>query len=128
MSLEQIVALNERIAAEAQQADKEPYTPGSPDDVDAYPPFPFPNLGHVPEGFEVADTFFVDKTGMGRSYEPALTIEQFRTLLYDHIADHPDHAYAIIEEGPFQVVVGALQRVREDVRTTLEDDPSALNE
>ena len=121
MSLEQIVALNAKIAAEARQAGTEPYVPRCADEVDDYPPFPFPNLGQVPTGYEVTDRFFVDKTGLGRSSEPALTIEQFRTLLYDHITDHPDHAFAIVEEGPFQVVVGALRRVREDVEHILGD-------
>lgn len=121
MSLEQIIALNEQIAAEARQEGLQPYTPAGPDETDQYPPFPFPNLGQVPDGWEEADTFFVDKTGVGRSSEPALTIEQFRTLLYDYIADHPDHAYAITEEGPFQVVVSALRRTRDSINKCLGD-------
>ncbi len=115
MSLEQIIALNEQIAAEAQQKGLQPYTPSGPEETDEYPPFPFPNLGRIPDGWEEAESFWVDKTGVGRSSEPALTIEQFRTLLYDHISDHPDHAYAITEEGPFQVVVSALRNVRSEI-------------
>ena len=119
MSLEAIRALNEKIAIEAENLSLEPYTPAGPDETDDYPPFPFPSLGKIPEGWEETESFFVDKTGVGRESEPALTIEQFRTLLHDHIADHPSHAYAITEEGPFQLVVSALVRSRAAIAKTL---------
>jgi hypothetical protein len=74
----------------------------------------------VPEGWEVAETFFVDATGHGRRSEPALTIDEFRSQIHSHITGHPEHGYAIIEEVPFQVIVAALQRTRRDVGNRLK--------
>jgi len=119
MSLETIIALNNQIADEAIRNDLAPFVPDGPEATDDWPPFPFPNLGHVPDGWQVAEQFFVDKTGLGRSSEPALTVDQFRSSVHDHIMDHPEHGYAIIEEGPFQVIVAALQRTRRDLADRL---------
>jgi hypothetical protein len=115
MSLEAIIALNNRIAEEAAAKHLEPFVPNAPDDTDNWPPFPFPYIGRVPDGWEVTERFFVDKTGMGRQFEPALTIDEFRMFIYDHILDHPEDGYAIIEEGPFQVIVAAMKRTRRDL-------------
>jgi hypothetical protein len=120
MSLEAIIALNNQIAEEAAKKHLVPFVPDGPDDVEKWPPFPFPNLGRVPDGWEVAERFFVDKTGWGRSSEPALTVDEFRMSVHDHIMDHPDHGYAIIEEGPFQVIVAALQRSRREIADRLK--------
>lgn len=63
---------------------------------------PFPNLGsYRPKGWTpTGRTLFVDKSGMGGEDEPALTVEAFIKAL------SVDKAYALIEEGQFQVVVG----------------------
>jgi hypothetical protein len=122
MSLEAIIAINNRIAEEAAAKHLEPFLPSSPDDTDNWPPYPFPNLGRVPDGWEVTEEFFVDKTGFGRHSEPALTIDEFKTFAYDHILDHPEDGFAVIEEGPFQMVVAALKRTRQDVADVLESD------
>lgn len=60
-----------------------------------------PNLGsYVPRGFTLTRRLFVDKTGWGADNEPALTFAQFCREIT------ADRAYAIIEEGEFQVYVG----------------------
>ncbi len=120
MSLEAIIAINNQAAAEAEKKRLSPFVPSGPDATNDWPPFPFPSLGRVPDGWEVAETFFVDATGHGRQGEPALTIEEFRSQIFNNITDHPDHGYAIIEEGPFQVIVAALQRTRHDVANRLK--------
>jgi len=57
----------------------------------------------VPEGFYVSDrSLFVDSSGMGQAGELALTQEQFLGQL------EIGKAYAIIEAGQFQVVVGVF--------------------
>ena len=91
-----------------------------PDDAEEWPPFPFPNLGRVPDAWEFYERFFVEKTGLGRSSEPAMTVEEFRSRVRDHIMDHPGHGFAIIEEGQFQVIVAALNRSRRDVAGRLD--------
>jgi hypothetical protein len=67
--------------------------------------FPFPNLGdHVPDGWELEDSLFVDSSGFGSSGEAALTICQFIEAM------EPNFGYAIIEEGQFQVYVGRFKK------------------
>jgi hypothetical protein len=60
-----------------------------------------PNIGsYRPKGWTLVETYFVDKTGLGRREEPALTFVQFLGAV------QAGRGYAIIEEGLFQVVVG----------------------
>lgn len=74
-----------------------------------------PNLGSyglsVPDGFmEIESPLFVDKTGMGRDYEPALSIEQFVRKVNSLVEEHPEVYLAIVEEGQFQVHIGVFRR------------------
>lgn len=60
-----------------------------------------PFLGtHVPRGWVMVNTYFVDSSGFGDAGEPALTREQFLKKL------QVGRGYAIIEAGEFQVYVG----------------------
>jgi hypothetical protein len=62
---------------------------------------PFPNIGdYRPDGYLLVDSLFVDKSGFGATDEPALTIEELLNSL------KPGRAYAIIEEGQFQLYLG----------------------
>lgn len=112
MSLEVIIAVNEEIAAQAATDDLVPFVPHDADNVDRWPPFPFPNLGYYqPDNWEMTDTsWFVDKTGHGLPHEPALTLDQFKTELGLYVAANPGHGFAITEEGEFQAVISAFQR------------------
>ena len=120
MSLEAIIAINNQAAAEAEKKRLVPFVPSGPEATNDWPPFPFPSLGRVPDGWDVAETFFVDKTGHGRQSEPALTIDEFRSQIHSHITAHPEHGYAIIDQGPFQVIIAALQRTRREIANRLE--------
>jgi hypothetical protein len=115
MGLEQITAINREIAAEAARERRKPYVPDSVDEVNGFPPFPFPNLGsHVPDGWEYTkDHWLVDTSAGGQDREPALTVRRFRDELQSHVAEHPNHGFAITDEGQFQLVVSALARTRE---------------
>ena len=105
-------ALNEEIAAKAAAENRVPFVPDRPDDVDRWPPFPFPNLGsHVPDDWQALDVhWFVDKTGRGKDWEIALSMNQFREALRQHLSDHPGDGFAITAEGPFQATVSALRK------------------
>lgn len=113
MDLATIIAVNEEIAAEAARRNLQPFVPNGEAEVERWPPFPFPSVGrHDPGGWEQTDTtWFVDRTGVGRDWEPALTVDQFKRALKDHITSHPGHAFAVVEEGPFQVIVAAFRPV-----------------
>lgn len=125
MSLETIIAVNRQIAAEAAARQRKPLVPSSPDDLDYWPSLPIPNLGsYEPPGWERTDAqWFIDKTGWGAVWEPALTAEQFKSRLRDYITDHPGHGFGIVEEGPFQAMIAAFspaddfRREREQVQT-----------
>lgn len=113
MSIETIIALNEEIAAEASARKRVPYVPLSAGDVETWRTIPFPNIGyHMPDGWEPTDqTWFVDKTGQGCEWEPALTVPSFLRALEDYIEDHPGEGFAITEEGPFQLYISAFRQV-----------------
>ena len=113
MSLEVIVAVNNEIAREAAREGFVPYVPFNLDEVDGCTPFTFPNIGYLkPRGWKkTAASWFVDKTGHGLDWEPALTWKQFRQRLTGYILRHPGHGFAVTEEGEFQVVVSAFKRV-----------------
>lgn len=83
-----------------------------------------PFLGnYVPEGWKRVELekprslacddgyLFVDKCGMSAEDEPALTAGEF----VDYIYKHREFAYAIVEEGQFQVVVAGYERAHEEV-------------
>lgn len=104
MDLKTIQAMSREAGEKAAKHHKHPYM-YEKDDVGRFPPFPFPNLGdYCPPNWEREETYFVDKWGLGRDDEPALTIPRFCQLL------KPGKGYAIIEEGEFQVIVGEFTK------------------
>ena len=111
MSLEAILHLNQEIAAEAAQEGLVPYVPFNADEIDYWPPIPFPNLGYFePDNWERTEQrWFVDKTGHGLSNEPALTVDQFKRELRAYVQKNPGHGFAVTKEGPFQAYVSAFR-------------------
>lgn len=110
-SLETLDYLNRQAARKARRGMKEPQVV-TLEEIDTFPPFPFPNLGpYVPAGWEPVDdaTWFVDSSGWGRNDEPALSVEQFKAELRQYVAENPDHGFAIVEYGQFQCYVGAFK-------------------
>ena len=115
MSLTVIRQINEEIAAEAAQAERLPYVPWDAEEVEHWKRCPVPNLGYFqPPGWERLEaSWFIDKTGVGLDWEPALTWKQFRRRLAQYVADNPGHGFGIVEEGEFQCVVAAFRPVDE---------------
>ncbi len=111
MSLEVIRQVNNEIARKAARQRLLPYVPSSADEAST--PFAFPNIGTLkPRGWqETGANWFVDKTGHGETWEPALTWAQFRRQLAVYLLRHPSHGFAVTEEGECQVVVSAFRRV-----------------
>ena len=111
MSLEVLEAVNREIAQTAARDGLFPYAPVSADEVTT--PFFCPNIGTLkPRGWKrTGASWFVDKTGHGLDWEPALTWAQFRRQLAGYILRHPGHGFAVTEEGEFQVYVTAFRRV-----------------
>lgn len=100
MDLSTIRAVNAKHAAAAAQERREPMFIACEEDARR-----IPFIGdYEPPGWQRVHTLFVDKSGYGQRDEPALTLAQFIEQV------QPDLAYAVIEEGPFQVYIGAYER------------------
>lgn len=113
MSLDVLVAVNNRIARRAARSRLVPYVP-SLEEID-HGRFDFPNLGyHVPEGWQKVESWFVDKFGVGRESEPAVTHRRLREILRGYITDNPGHGFGISEEGQFQMFVSAYRPVEQN--------------
>lgn len=66
-----------------------------------------PNIGtYRPKGWRLVEELFVDKSGFGAEWEPAMTLRQFIQAVRKA---GPGNGYAIIEEGEFQVYVGHFE-------------------
>jgi|SRR5579871_2816603 len=112
-SLQMIDYLNQEAAKKARRQDKKPYVP-TLNEIDNYPPFPFPHLGlYVPPGWERVENavWFSDSTGGGRDDEPALSVGQLKDELRRYVSDNPDHGFGIVECGHFQCYVAAFRPV-----------------
>jgi len=107
MSTETILALSRQVAVKAAYLEIEPYIPASPDECLNWNHVPIPNIGQYrPAGWCLVEYHTVDKTGLGRESEPAMTIPAFKKWAADQVRKQNGHAgFAIIEEGQFQVVI-----------------------
>lgn len=112
MSPRTIKALADEHAEIARTKDLKPWYPRDEHEVDQYVNIPF--LGsYRPDGFVLTDSYLVDKTGLGRENEPAMTQDRFKETVKRNFRLGVEHdaplGYAVIEEGPFQVVVGVFK-------------------
>lgn len=104
MSLATIRAMSRERAYQAAKAGLTPMVLWDLDDIRR-----MPNIGsHVPRGWTLLRVFFVDASGWGRVGEPAYTLPELRCKVV------LGRAYAIVEEGQFQVHVGEFCREGED--------------
>jgi hypothetical protein len=114
-SLEVINYLNNEQAKKARRQHKEPYV-STLNEIENFPPFPFPNLGpFVPPGWEQVEdaVWFADSSGWGRDDEPALSVRQLKDELRRYIEENPGHGFGIIEAGQFQLYLAAFRRVED---------------
>ena len=120
--LEVIEYLNRQAGKTARKRRAAPFVPAGPENVENWPPFPFPNLGDFnPPGWEQTQSWFCDKTGWGRSDELALTWEQLKKRLQCYIMENPTHGFAITEEGQFQLYVTAFRPVGDEHENLPQD-------
>jgi hypothetical protein len=89
-----------------------PYVPLHEDEIDAFPPFPFPFLGdYRPTGWKLVEELFCDSSGFGASDEPALSVEQLKRKLTElQRTEGKAYGYGIIEAGQFQLYLGVFER------------------
>jgi len=112
MSASTIYELQERARKKAKRNKTEPYEIW-PGDVNRFPPFPFPSIGNYNHPrWDLVKTYFVDSTGSGEDDEGAMSTRQLIAKL------KVGYAYAIVEQGQFQLVVGEykLKRTKKKVK------------
>jgi hypothetical protein len=115
MSPETIRALERDQAKKAARAKKKPYVPFDEAEIRSYAvdgvPFPFPNIGsYRPNGWTLVEELFCDKSGLGADWEPALTHNQLKQKLIEHVNSDKNYGYAIISEGQFQLYIGVFEK------------------
>jgi hypothetical protein len=114
MDLQTISRLSREQARKAARLHKKPYL-FEEEDRGHFPPFPFPNIGsYKPKGWELCETYFCDKFGIGGDGLAMSSEDLIKTL-------KAGYGYAIIEEGEFQLVVGEFKQVEKPKRRTQKE-------
>jgi hypothetical protein len=106
-SIETIRSVNEVAARRARFQKKLPVVLESVEEIDNFPPFPFPHLGYdcekVDKKRERIETLFCDSTGVGSNTWGAFTVEQLKYRLKELVQEHGAIYVAIEEVGQFQL-------------------------
>jgi hypothetical protein len=112
MSLATIHALEREAGKNAAQEGLLPYVPIHENEIETYPPFPFPILGdYRPKGWELVEELFCDSSGWGGSGEPALSVPQLKRKLIElQRANNATYGYGVTEAGEFQLYLGVFKR------------------
>ena len=110
-----IRSMQREAAAKAAKDHKQPYIVWPEDladwkerlDAGTLPRLPFPFIGeYLPKGWKKTENeYFVDSSGMGADYEPALTIPKFVGKL------RVNYGYALTEVGQFQVYIQEYEKI-----------------
>jgi len=104
-------------ACRSRQAVEEgivPCIPSSTDDLDSWPPFPFPVVGNIlPDGWKPAGQRWLVRTGNGDGDGLAMECDEFKRSLAGYIRRHPGHGFAVVEQDECEAVVAAFRRVGE---------------
>ena len=114
MSLAGIKQASGEAAEAASAAGMSPYVPWDADEIDEWPPFPFPELGDLePEGWQELTELqmFVDSSGFGQEGEGALTIRAFIEKCKAIRLDDHRRGFAIGDVGQFQLYVKVYEPV-----------------
>jgi len=103
MGLETIKRMNEEATAQAESYRTQPFVAKYDGDNDV---FQCPSIGdYEPEGWEEVEQLFVDTSGFGAPGEPALTADEFLSVV------KKDYGYALGDVGQFQAHIRVFRRV-----------------
>ena len=91
-----------------------PYVPTGSEELDGFPPFPFPTVGNIlPDGWELAGQRWLVQTGNSDGDGLAMDRDDFKRSLAGYIRRHPGHGFAVVEEDDGEAVVAAFKRIVE---------------
>jgi hypothetical protein len=91
-----------------------PYIPTGAEELDCFPPFPFPVVGNIlPDGWEMAGQRWLVRTGNSDGDGLAMECDEFKGSLAGYIRHHPGHGFAVVEEDEGEAVVAAFRRIKE---------------
>jgi hypothetical protein len=91
-----------------------PYVPTGTEELDGFPPFPFPVLGNIlPDGWEPSGQRWLVRTGNSDGDGLAMACDEFKRSLGRYILKHPNHGFAVVEEDDDETVVAAFRRIEE---------------
>ena len=108
MSLEAIRAASAKAANKARAGKRTPLTIFDENHIEDI--FKIPDIGsYSPPGWKLVDTSFCDHSGVGRPDEPALTRDQLKKTIREHVESGNKYGYAIIEVGQFQLRIGVFE-------------------
>lgn len=114
MSLWAMKDLAKDQAAKAAKENQEPFVFNDVEEMLMSKTFPFPNIGsYRPKGWRLLERMFCDKSGLGASHEPALTVGQMQAKMFK-ILERARNVigFAVIQEGQFQCYVGVFRKVK----------------
>ena len=119
MSTAQIVRLSDEHAERAAKEKRVPYIPFDAAEVDRWETLPISWLGsHRPKGWELEKYYTCDKSGHGYEHEIALTVRGTKEMVKREMAKPGTRGFAVIEEGPFQIVIGVFRRIDGEEQAT----------
>jgi hypothetical protein len=91
-----------------------PYVPTGTEELDGFPPFPFPTVGNIlPDEWEPAGRRWLVRTGSGSGDGLAMGCDEFKGSLAGYIRRNPGHGFAVVEQDDGEAVVAAFRRVEE---------------
>lgn len=123
-SLDSLNAINQQAAARARRAHKQPHTFTAAQLAHALvnrgEGVSIPSLGsYTPPGWVDAspggEAWFVSKMWEGDG-GPAMSIKRMMEYMLEFVQEDPRYAFAVVDEGPFQVYVGAFLPEGRDAR------------
>lgn len=118
MSLSTIKKMSDEAAVKAARLNRKPYVPFDTDEIENYPPYPFPNIGsHNPPGWEEVEDedghplrLFVDISGVD-PHGPAMGEDRLKNKLVElEEVGEGKYGYAIVEVGQFQCYIGVFKK------------------
>jgi len=113
-SLDEIKARNAAAGKRARATGVNPYLLRDQEQLEEMPPFPFPVMGDAAEKFDKeyprVDCLLVDTTGVGKTWELALTTDQLVPRLRELLEEYGPVYLAFVGVGPFQAHLGVWKK------------------